>query len=67
MRGQREQRLGAVTPLAVTALAPGCTLSLLWEGAAECPVAISPASVVCSGPCDKDTPKGQFALKGSGS
>lgn len=64
MRGQKEQNLGTViTPLAVTALAatapflwlPGllfeeCTLSLLWEGAAECPVVISPASAVCSDP-----------------
>lgn len=87
MRGQKEQNLGTVsTPLAVTALAPGCTLCLLLQllSSGSRGSFLRSAHSACSGkvqqsvlwspllllpcaqiPCDKDIPKGQFALKGS--
>lgn len=83
VRGQREQNLGAVTTLAVTALAPGLLLQPLSSGSQG--TFLRSAHSACSGkvqqnvlwsslllllcaqvPCDKDIPKGQFALKGSG-
>lgn len=87
MRGQRDQTLEAVTtPLAVTALDPGCTLCLLlWPlSSGSWGACLRSAHSACSGkvqqsvlsslllllcalvPCDKDIPKGHFALKGSG-
>lgn len=41
-----------------------CTLSLLWEGAAECPVVTSPASAVCSDPLWQRHPKGTVCFEG---